>query len=135
MEITRGLLCSMEDYKSLLLSNDLPELYPDSSTLLIVYAIYPTLTRITCYPITGKTIWKLSLTLTSSSPELLQKITKQLNPSKLIHTTGLSEKGGKFIVENYISPHQSRLDPQAIIRSLKEIPSVEACSIQKISKK
>jgi len=65
----------------------------------------------------------------------MKQITTHLNPSKLIHTTGLSEKDGKFVVENYITPQQSRLDTQDIIRSLKEIPNVEACSLQKIAKK
>ena len=133
--ITQGLLCSTEEYKSLLLSDDLPEKYPDSSTFLIVYAIYSRLTRITCYPVTMQSLWKLSLIMTSSDPDIMQKIITQLNPSEVIHTTGLKKKNDEFVVENYITPQQSWEKAQTIIHSLKKISQVKACSIELVSKK
>ena len=82
-----------------------------------------------------QSLWKLSLILASSDPDIMQKIFTQLNPSEVIHTTGLNKKGNRFVVENYITPQQSWEKAQEIIHSLKKISHVEACSIELISKK
>ena len=105
--ITIGFLKSYENFKKLLISSELTVPYDPSSNMLLVYSISSELTRITCYSVKSHEIWKLKIIYNTGSEESLKNTTKYLLDYKLIHTTGISEKRGKFSVEYYILPHKN----------------------------
>ncbi|MHA1584943.1 MAG: hypothetical protein ACTSVU_05330 [Promethearchaeota archaeon] len=130
--ITYGLVITSSQYNSLLLSDILPQIYQNTSFFLTVYAIYPKLSRITCYPLDIDHVWKLKIVLNSSTPTILQKITGLFTPNQTIHTTGLSQKGKEYVVENYLIPLKSWEKAKQLTDKIKALSEVKKCQIELI---
>jgi len=133
--ITIGFLKSYEDFKNLFISSELTVPYDSSLNVLIVYSISSDLTRITCYPVKAKEIWKLKIIYNTGSKDALKNTTKYLLDYKLIHTTGISEKKGKFSVEYYILPHKDWKEGITLTDVILENYDVLQCGIELLSKK
>ncbi|XEO78008.1 hypothetical protein WKT22_03047 [Candidatus Lokiarchaeum ossiferum] len=128
--ITEGFIRSKSVYDSLLLSDKLPQLYSLETKFLIIYAIYPKLSRITCYPIKSTLIWKLKIVLTSSNAKIVSRIASFLKMYEIIHTTGISAQNEKYIVENYITGKNSWEQAIDLSLEINKIAEVEKCSIE-----
>ena len=133
--ITIGFLKSFENFKELLISSELSVPYDSSSNMLLVYSISSELTRITCYSVKSDEIWKLKIIYNTGSKEVLKNTTKYLLDYKLIHTTGISEKKGKFSVEYYILPHKNWEEGITLTDLISENYDVLQCGIETLSKK
>ncbi|MHA1519349.1 MAG: hypothetical protein ACTSRK_04120 [Promethearchaeota archaeon] len=131
--ITYGFLLENKEFDAFLVSPELPRLYNEKSPILCIYALYPRLSRLTCYPVSTFRIFKLHLELTSSDLDLIGKITQVLQKFEIIHTTGLSEHALKYSVEYYISPRQknetleSREHIKSIVIRLSQIANISLC--------
>ena len=101
--------------------------------MLFIYSISSDLTRITCYPVKSKEIWKLKIIYNTGSKDALKNTTKYLLDYKLIHTTGISEKKGKFSVEYYILPHEYWKDGIILTDNISENYDVLQCGIESLS--
>ncbi len=130
--ITYGYLTSYSQFGKLILSKDLPQIYSKDENFLIIYAIYPKLTRVTSYPIQSQEIWKLKIQLNLADHAIITKINTLIHPNKTVHTTGLSEKNGKYVVENYLFPMQSWAEGINIIDMLKNFETVDLCQMERI---
>ena len=133
--ITIGFLKSYEHFKKVLISSELTVPYDSSSNMLLVYSINSELTRITCYSVKSEEIWKLKIIYNTGSEEVLKSTTKYLLDYKLIHTTGISEKKGKFSVEYYILPHKNWEKGINLTDRILENYDVYQCGIETLSKK
>ena len=137
--ITTGFIYSSKEYKSLLLRDELREVLLDdhekSSFFLVIYAIYPRLTRITCYPIKKARIWKLKLKLKNTNHEILTKITQKIGVGQTIHTTGLSEKNGEYVVENYLKTKDNWDYAKELVENISVFKDIVGCQIEEIGKK
>ena len=131
--ITIGFLKSYENFKILLISSELKVPYDNLCNMLLVYSISSDLTRITCYPVKSQEIWKLKIIYNTGSKDALKNTTKYLLDYKLIHTTGISEKKGKFSVEYYILPHEDWKDGINLTDVISENYDVLQCGIDSIS--
>ena len=132
--ITIGFLKSYENFKIVLISSELRVPYDKSLNILLVYSISSDLTRITCYPVNSQEIWKLKIIYNTGSKEALEKTTQYLLNFKLIHTTGISEKKGKFPVEYYLLPHEDWKDGITLTDVISENYDVLKCGIESIQK-
>ena len=132
--ITIGFLKSYENFKNVLISSELRVPYDKSHNILLVYSISSDLTRITCYSIKSQEIWKLKITYNTGSKDALKTTTKYLLDYKLIHTTGISEKKGKFSVEYYLLPHEDWKDGITLTDSISENYDVLQCGIESLQK-
>ncbi len=132
--ITIGFLKSYENFKIILISSELRVPYDKSLNILLVYSISSDLTRITCYPVNSQEIWKLKIIYNTGSKEALEKTTQYLLNFKLIHTTGISEKKGKFPVEYYLLPHEDWKDGIILTDVISENYDVLKCGIESIQK-
>ncbi|QEE14955.1 hypothetical protein DSAG12_00778 [Promethearchaeum syntrophicum] len=133
--ITIGFLKSYENFKKLLVSSELTVPYDSSLNMLLIYSISSELTRITCYSVKSHEIWKLKIIYNTGSKEALKNTTKYLLNYKLIHTTGISEKKGKFSVEYYILPHKNWEEGITLTDLISKNYDVVQCGIETISKK
>ena len=133
--ITIGFLKSYKNFKKLFISSELTVPYDSSSNMLLVYSISSELTRITCYPVKSQEIWKLKIIYNTGSKEALKNTTKYLLDYKLIHTTGISEKKGKFSVEYYILPHKDWEEGITLTDLISENYDVLQCCIESLLKK
>ena len=131
--LTYGFLLENREFDTFLVSSELPRLYGDSSPMLSIYAIYPRLSRITCYPVSTFRIYKLHLVLTSPNLDLIGKISQVFHKFEIIHTTGLSEHNLQYSVEYYISPGQrnegieSRDHIRILVDKLGQLPDIALC--------
>ncbi len=132
--ITIGFLKSYENFKKVLISSELRVPYDKSLNILLVYSISSDLTRITCYPVKSQEIWKLKIIYNTGSKEALKKTTKYLLDYKLIHTTGISKKKGKFSVEYYLLPHEDWKDGISLTDYISENYDVSQCGIESLQK-
>ncbi len=132
--ITIGYLKSYENFKKLLISSELRDPYDKLLNILLVYSISSELTRITCYPVKSQEIWKLKIIYNTGSKDALKTTTKYLLDYKLIHTTGISEKKGKFSVEYYLLPHEDWKDGINLTDNIAENYDVLHCGIESIHK-
>ncbi len=132
--ITRGFIKTYDNFKKLLFSPVLIVPYDPALNLLCIYSISSDLTRITCYPIESREIWKLKIIYKSGSKDSLEKTTKYLLDYKLIHTTGISEKKGRFSVEYYVLPHEDWKDGITLTDVISENYDVMQCGIELIQK-
>ncbi|MHA1474284.1 MAG: hypothetical protein ACTSQ5_03765 [Promethearchaeota archaeon] len=133
--ITIGFLKSYEKFKKLLISSELRVPYDKLLNMLLVYSISSDLTRITCYPVKTSEIWKIKIIYNTGSKDALKNTTKYLLDYELIHTTGISEKKGKFSVEYYILPHKDWKDGITLTDIISENYDVLQCGIELLSKK
>ena len=131
--LTYGFLLENREFDAFLVSSVLPRLYQESSPILCIYALYPRLSRLTCYPISAFRICKLHLELTSSDRDLIGKMLQVLQNFEIIHTTGLSEQDLQYSVEYYISPKQKdetsdfSTQIKSIVDILNQHPHVALC--------
>ncbi len=131
--LTYGFLLENREFDALLVSSELPRLYEESSPMLCIYALYPRLSRITCYPISTYRIYKLHLELKSPDLNLIGKISQVLQKFEIIHTTGLSEHNLQYSVEYYISTGhrnetiESREPIRQIVDNLSQLPNIALC--------
>lgn len=131
-DITKGYIISKEEYKKLLLKPDLDDIHDESPQFLVIYAVYPRLTRITCYPIHVNTLWKIKMTLTNSNHEVFTEISQFIKSGQTIHTTGLSEKNGVYVVENYITLENDWDAAKRLVDNLSQIKDIVNCQIEEI---
>ncbi|MHA1721229.1 MAG: hypothetical protein ACTSWX_10565 [Promethearchaeota archaeon] len=131
--ITRGFIKPYKDFKKLLISPELEIPYDPKLNFLLVYSISSKLTRITCYPIYSSEIWKLKIIYNTGSNEALKNTTIHLLDYKLIHTTGISEKKGKFSVEYYLIPHRDWNEAIVLTDLILENNDVIMCGIESLS--
>ncbi|MCF2138892.1 MAG: hypothetical protein K9W44_02395 [Candidatus Lokiarchaeota archaeon] len=110
--ITNGFLISISEYYSLLRSSELPRLYDEFSSILCVYAIYPRLSRITCYPGNFSAVYKIYLEFQEDGLLDYQVHSQQISSYNVIHTTGLSKHNSHYSVEYYVegSEEQEKWD-------------------------
>ena len=132
--ITIGFLKSYENFKKLLISSELTVPYTSSSNMLLIYSISSDLTRITCYPVISQEIWKFKIIYNTGSKDALKITTKYLLDFKLVHTTGISEKKGKFSVEYYILPHEDWKEGITLTDNIAKNYDVMQCGIELIQK-
>lgn len=130
--ITEGFIRSKAVYDALLLSDTLPQIYPLDTNFLIIYAIYPKLSRITCYPTKSTLIWKLKIVLNSSNAQIVSQIASFLKRIETIHTTGICVKNDKFIIENYLAGKNIWDEAIELAFKINKITEVEKCSIEVI---
>ena len=128
-DITKGYIISKETYDKFLINPNLPNIYDDDMQFLIIYAIYPKLTRITCYPITPIRIFKIKIQLLDANHLILSKITVLLANNQTIHTTGLSQKEEIYVVENYLVLSQKWTEIQSLVEQINKIPEVKHSQI------
>ena len=134
--ITTGFIYSYKEYKTLLLRDELRKELSDehenSNFFLVIYAIYPRLTRITCYPIKEAKIWKLKLKLKDTNHEILTTITAIIGKGQTIHTTGLSEKNGEYVVENYLRVKDKWDYAKELVENLSRLKDIVECQIEEL---
>lgn len=131
-DITKGILVSHSMYQKLLVSAELPKIYPIHAKFLLVYAIYPKLTRITCYPVYDTQIFKLRIQLTNASHDVLANITNLFSKNELIHTTGLSKEKELCKVENYYKLNQNWDSLQKLVELLNNENYIHQSQIELI---
>lgn len=127
--ITEGFVTSVDRYNNILIGPMLPRIYDNSPKILLIYAIYPKLTRITAYPIENDYIWKISLFFTSDDPTIFSMGMEKFIRFHLIHTTGLSEKENGFAAEYYINENLSLEQVEIMEKEFLEIKGIANCSI------
>ena len=134
-DITTGFIYSSNEYKSLLLRDELLDGHENSAFFLVIYAIYPRLTRITCYPLRKAKIWKLKLKLKDANHEILTKITEKIGKEQTIHTTGLSKNNGEYVVENYLRIKENWDIAKKLVEELSSLEYIVECQIEELEKK
>ncbi len=130
--ITEGFVREKAVYDQLLISESLPHIYSQDTFFLIVYAIYPKLSRITCYPVKSSSIWKIKIISLSSNVKVISSITSLLKPFEVIHTTGISVKNDTYIVENYIVGSNNWQSAMDLVDRIGKIQNISLCSIEVI---
>lgn len=99
--ITEGFLLSVEEYYDFLKHPSLSRLYDDCESVLCIYAIYPKLSRITCYPGNFTAVFKIHIEFPKEGLKSYQLKSQPLKSYTVVHTTGLSEKNDMYSVEYY----------------------------------
>ncbi|MHA1776835.1 MAG: hypothetical protein DRO88_06695 [Promethearchaeia archaeon] len=128
--ITEGFLISVEEYDNFLKSPQLPRLYSEYSSILCVYAIYPKLSRITCYPGNFFTVVKIYFKFTNEGMKEYKKHSQLLNSYSVIHTTGLSRSNSSYIVEYYIGvsdEHSQWIKFKELIDQFRSSSNIQRC--------
>ncbi len=72
----------------------------------------------------------MSISIKILNPQILATISRILRNNKIIHTTGISKKNGKFIVENYISPFNNWNFAQGIVNEIIKQEEIFQCKIE-----
>ena len=131
-EITKAFIVSKETYQILLVNPELPDIYERNELFLLIYAIYPKLTRITCYPLQNEPVFKIKLKLENTKHETLTIINNLFSRNPLIHTTGLSKKNNYYIVENYYKLCQDWSKIKSLIFQLNDIVHILQSQVQTV---
>ena len=129
--ITTGFLASPQYLNQLFFTPLTSEKLSLDSNNLIIYSMNPKLTRITCYPVPYKSIWKLIIHSKALSQEILCELIALIKNHTLVHTTGLSRHQNQFRVEQYISPGEN-WELSTELLSKIESNTLEFCSIEQI---
>ena len=128
--ITEGFIRDKGIYDTLLISPNLPRIYSPDTLFLIIYAIYPQLSRITCYPVKSSVVWKIKIELLSSNTKIVTEIASLLKPFEIIHTTGLSLKNEMYMVENYISGNNKWQSAIELAERIGKLQKINHCTIE-----
>jgi len=135
VSITTGYVISFDLYRRLLVDPGIFSCIGEPSWVLVIYALYPKLTRITCYPIPDATIYKLILDIEGIAPSILQFIAQTLSKAQIVHTTGVLEKTQGNYVEYYLNLPQSAPSIHSIVNSLKNHESIHQCNVELLRKR
>jgi hypothetical protein len=125
IKLTTGQVISTNFYRNNMWINDYPFPYSDDDAILLIYATTSKFTRITCYPIRTKEIWKFSIKLNTINPQLADQVGAIFKRTNLIHTTGICEEHSLFQIENYISADNNEKHGEIICHELNEIPEID----------
>jgi hypothetical protein len=130
--ITEAILTSKEKFKSMLMPKNFPFYYDNSKMILAVYAIYPKLTRITCYPVSTNEIWIIRLLFSKLDESQVQDYNKLIQNYQIYHTTGIQEKNSEYIIETYFSPEETKLPRKELEEFIKGFSGISSFEINKI---
>lgn len=125
IKLTTGRLVSVDFFRSNMWNEEIPFSYSNFESILIIYAITPKFTRITCYPVNYNEVWKFSIKLKTISPQLADKVANIFKTTNIIHTTGMCEEKALFQIENYIPPDKDSHKGEEIREQLSKIQEIE----------
>jgi hypothetical protein len=130
--ITQGYLVSKNVYRKLLISPELPHIYSVDSKFLVIYAIYPKLSRITCYPLKYDHCFKISIVSNTSKSTILEDVSSILEGKVIIHSTGLKEKDQQFVVELYLCSRKNWEEACSLIDNFRNISEIQHAMVELI---
>jgi hypothetical protein len=132
-KLTQAVLIPPDRYDALILIPGLKKSIAAETNFLCIYALENQFTRITCYPVATTKIWKFQISIESITSDIIERIGlifKSLSP---IHTTGVCQYEGHFLIENYIVPPGATIQFKSILMQIKAIPGVLDTNLELIT--